>query len=95
MRDAPLKVEIIGDELVISIGVDALAFAVQAGQQWPYDAEMKNLCPITDAGVFAQEVLRELDRELGEDGTTRIHRMFDEAALKALEWGAQGVDYLE
>jgi hypothetical protein len=46
---------------------------------------------VTDATVFADYLVAELNCE-EEDGTTRIHRMFDEAINEAINQGAEGIE---
>jgi len=45
---------------------------------------------IVDADAFARAVCRQLNDE-EEDGTTVVHRMFDEAIKEAVEQGAEGI----
>ena len=82
-----LKVEIVDDRLVISVGVGLAAFAVQTpdATDWPDDYY------ISDPAVFATEIVRALEDE-EEDGTTLVHRMLDAAAVTALENGALGAE---
>jgi hypothetical protein len=40
---------------------------------------------------FAKDLVRELNEE-NEIGTTPIHKMFDAAIDKAIEWGAEGIE---
>lgn len=91
-----LKAEVKGGKLVISIGVDVLAFAAQRH----YDEEAFNATEgqmkasefrVVDAAALAKEVVRELERE-AEDGTTRLHLMFDTAFTKVLEQGGEGIE---
>jgi hypothetical protein len=92
-HDAGLSVEIDNAVLKISIGVSVLCFAATLG---PYfdrivaeagGAEIR----ITDENSFAAAILHELRREK-EDGTTLVHRMLDEAAERAVEDGAEGIE---
>lgn len=46
---------------------------------------------VTDAEVFAKEVVHELNREQ-EDGTTPIHLLFDKCMYEAIDQGAEGVE---
>jgi len=85
-RAQPLAVGVTTDgRLVVSIGIDVLAFAVNlAGTPWS-TAPFK----VTDADVAAAEIVQELTRE-EEDGTTPVHKLLDQAALDAWENGGQG-----
>jgi hypothetical protein len=46
---------------------------------------------VTDAQTFAKDLMYELNAE-SENGTTRIHTMFDAAIQEAINHGAQGID---
>lgn len=81
--EAELSVEIIGERLVISIGVNVLAFAVVQG------AGREEVMVITDPFAAATGIMRELKRE-DEDGTTPIHTLLDKAAWDAWENGEEG-----
>jgi len=94
-RNEGLCVGVVGGQLTISIGIDALARAIEAS---PDD----RISTYNDAGndfehprieepdIFAEEMVRALQDEK-EDGTTRVHRLLDDAAVKAFDDGAQGV----
>lgn len=81
-----LKVELINGKIVISIGVDALAFAVENSPDW-YDEYKPD--PKNNYEEFGKSILQYLEHEEG-DGTTPIHRMFDSVALEALDQGCEG-----
>lgn len=49
---------------------------------------------VTDPAAFAKEVVSALNDE-DEEGTTRIHKMFDGAFDEAVNQGAQGVELIE
>lgn len=87
MRNDPLKAEINDGKLVISIGVDTLCHAVEIGISYGMGE-----ITITDKDTFVGEILDELNNE-SEDGSTIIHRMFDEAASNTIENGAIGASY--
>lgn len=73
-----------GGDIVIRVAISALpliAEAPMAGTDYK----------VTDAEVFAVDLVRELNRE-EEDGTTRIHRLFDGAIEEAIDQGAEGVE---
>ncbi len=52
---------------------------------------MSGLFKVTDPAEFAKEVCRALNAEK-EDGTTRVHMMFDSALNHAIDQGAEGVE---
>lgn len=91
--DQVLTAEVRGGRLVISIGVNLLANALELGPELSHYDEATGEWShpkVTDAVVFAREIAIELERE-EEDGTTPVHRMLDAAALKAIESGALGI----
>lgn len=45
---------------------------------------------IVDADAFAKAIFHQLNDE-EEDGTTIVHRMFDDAIKEAVEQGAEGI----
>ena len=87
--DGGLEVKISGGVLSIEIGVNALMQAIEMGREYTMEKIV-----VTDARVFAKEVLGALQHE-EEDGTTPVHRLIDRAAAFAIEYGAEGVEILE
>jgi len=75
-------------KIEISIDVDALPIIVNGSCCCD---SMDGLWRVTDAEVFAKEVCRALNDER-EDGTTRVHMMFDGAFMEAIEQGAEGIE---
>lgn len=80
-----LKTEIKDGVLTISIGVEALAFAIE------HNPEPGNEMVVTNPEKFAEDVARELNREQ-EDGTTVVHLMLDRAAKESCEQGSEWVE---
>lgn len=78
-KDKPLNIEIKDGELVISIGINTLAFAAKHHRDWPEGMEIKNCLK------FAKHIVGELNNNEDETGATLIHRAFDEAALNVIE----------
>lgn len=74
--------------IVIRIAIDALPMIVEGS--WA-SGGMGTRYKVTDAAAFAADLVRELNDE-SEDGTTRIHRMFDKAIINAIEQGAEGIE---
>lgn len=74
--------------LVISIEVAALPLIV-SGSCAAHG--LHGLWKVTDAEVFAKEVCHALNAER-EDGTTRVHLMFDGAFDHAIDQGAEGIE---
>jgi hypothetical protein len=91
--DEPLKVEIVGGRLLISIGVNCLAHAIELcpslSQHDEKTGEFHDPV-ITDPLLFAREIRTVLLQE-EEDGTTAVHRMLDHSAMTAIENGAEGI----
>ena len=92
-KDHLLSIALDGDEVVIRVGISALAFAaIHAKQLVTFDSEENDFRypQIIDEARFAQDVVRRLKSE-EEDGTTVVHRMLDDAFLVAVENGAEGI----
>lgn len=80
-----------GDSIVIRVAIEALPTILDGvGTLWDEEGEPR--FQVTDPAAFAAEIVRSLNDER-EDGTTRIHRMFDEALDHAVEYGDdQGIE---
>lgn len=92
--DQHLDVKIEGEVLMISVGINRLANAIElAPDLATYDQEIGEFRypKIIDSKMFAREVAIALERE-SEDGTTLVHAMLDRAACDAIENGAEGVE---
>lgn len=85
-KDNLLKVELINDKIIISIGLDALALAVENSPDWLDEWKIDSSNNYKD---FGESILRYLNYE-EEDGTTLVHTLFDNVALEALEQGSPG-----
>lgn len=93
-KSHPLRCEIVGDVIRIEIGSEALRFAAEQHPDF-WDGESGTDVPnikVTDSAVFAREVVRAINDE-GEDGSTRLTRMLDDAIRHAVEQGCEGVDH--
>lgn len=75
-------------QIVISVDVDALPLILSGSIALNAVA---GTFKVTDAVTFAKEVCYALNAEK-EDGTTRVHMMFDSAFNHAIDQGAEGVD---
>lgn len=84
-----LKAEMKGDELIISIGKEALLHAVETGRAYGLGD-----VTITDKNLFLTELVSELKSEK-EDGTTLIHEAIDQAVSNMIENGAESVGWQE
>lgn len=83
-RYRPLQVAAEGDEIVIRVGAGTLARAV----------EIPTGARVTDEGAFVRSMVSALGEE-AEDGTTLVHRLFDEAAEWAVDQGMDGFECVD
>lgn len=94
-REKALSVGLVGGKIVIEIGVDVLADAITNGpvsDEYSDDGEVSVV--VGDTAVFAKSIIEALSIE-EEDGATPVHRLFDDAARYALEFGLDGIDVLD
>lgn len=85
LESLPLRCYIDHGVIHISIGQDILAFATVHHPDFE-DEQFK----IADAQILALDVVREINEE-GEDGSTLLTRMLDQAILNAISDGTEGV----
>lgn len=91
--DECVSVAIEGDQLVIRMGIN---YVQHAGETYvdfvgeTSNGDEINTLQVTDARVFCQEIVKELQEEQ-EDGTTLVHIALDEAIRNAMENGCEGV----
>ncbi len=86
----PLTCEITDDErVVVSIGVETLAFALQHG--WEYFGHEHANVRITSGGKFAEDIKRALLHE-DEQGNTLLTELLENAADKAINSGSAFVE---
>jgi len=90
----PLTIGVEGDQLVIRIGVDTLAFCFEIGDDnQPFDEtanDFRRAWKVTNKYRFAKGVASGLQQE-EEDGSTPLTKILDEACIYAIEDDA-GVD---
>lgn len=85
-----LTVEVTNCRLVISIGIDTLAFAAANCERF-YDGESGDYTArVTDNREFAREVALALQHEK-EDGTTPVHVLLDNAFEYVVGDGGNGI----
>lgn len=89
--DTPLKVAIEGEELVVRIGLDTLAFSAEhCPRLFDYDKHVNTgppYCKVVDKAELARDVMRAfLDEE--EDGSTPLSDCFDDAIVAAMDDGS-------
>ena len=75
-------------KIEISIAVDALPLIVSGSCA---ARNLSGLWKVTDEADFAKEVCHALNAE-SENGTTRVHLMFDAAFDHVIEQGGEGID---
>ena len=93
MKDSPLKTEIKDDKLIISIGIDTLAFCAEHCPEL-YNDETNPEPPfikVADNLELAKDVMYMINKE-EEDGTTPLHILLDEAIIAAIEDGSLAFD---
>jgi hypothetical protein len=92
-RRSGLEVTIVDGVLTITVGIETIRHAIQLHPSLEvYDEETGDfIAPeVTDIDKFAAQIKVELKSE-SEDGTTPVHRMLDQAAMSAIENGAEGI----
>ncbi len=86
-KDQPLVCEVTGDELVIRIGIDTLAFADKERREYT----ARERYTILNTLGFAEDVVRELEHE-DELGATLLTDLLDKAMDEAIDSGSQFVE---
>lgn len=79
---------ILNGAVVISVALAALPMVVEGA--WA-SGNLQPRYKVTNVNEFAAELVRALNDE-EEDGTTRVHRMFDSAIDEAINQGAEGIE---
>lgn len=85
MKSKQLTIEIVDDELRISIGKDVLAFACE----YKLQENTEDTTKIIDIDKFTEAIRRVLQDD-DEEGTTLVHEMLDKATMTAYENGEEG-----
>lgn len=87
--DAPLKFAVIGGKLVISIGVETLAWVSR-----PENGGHLEKCEVEKGWEkqFARDVVYEMGRE-EEDGTTPLHLFIDRMIQSAADNGSEALKF--
>lgn len=80
-----------GSDIVIRVPIDALSTAPNTAWDMHFGAAAEKW-RVVDARLFAEEFVRELNRESGT-GETLVTAMLDRAAIEVAEQGGDGVDY--
>jgi hypothetical protein len=93
-----LSAKVRANVLTIEIGIDTLAHAALHSEYTYgllFDANAQDTrkpderFSIRNKRGFANDVAHELQRELGEDGTTLLTRVLDDACVAAIEAGSE------
>jgi hypothetical protein len=98
MKNRSLEAKIEGNELVIRIGIDTLAFCAEhCPLFFDYDNKKHRekgppYVTITNKNELAHDTIRELLRE-EEDGSTPLSDLFDNVILAAFEDGSLGFEH--
>lgn len=90
----PLRCVAVAGEIDMRVGIETLRHAAESHVEF-WDGKSGMDVPnikITNSVTFAQEVARAINEE-GEDGSTILSRMLDEAIKLAVENGCEGVDH--
>ena len=85
-----------GDWIVLAIHVDVLKHAAELAPILEFINDEGECfgAVVTDADVFVNELVSQLNYE-GEDGSTLVTRMIDDAIESAVEHGARGIKVAE
>jgi hypothetical protein len=98
MKNQPLEVSVDGEELVIRIGIDVVAFAANESDHFKtYDLDTGDWVQkfkVTGPLEFSRDVKRAMLNE-GEDGSTPLSRFLDKMNVAALEDGSTGIEFPE
>lgn len=78
-----------GEEIVIRFPIAALTGVVPYALERAWGA--RNIA-VVDKVAFAEELVVELNRE-EENGDTPVHRMIDNAVVRAADNGVEGLSY--
>lgn len=93
MSHARMKVFRTARKIVIELPLSVLPKALYFSPQ-NVDSDGDPAYHVTNKAAFADAVVEALGRE-EEDGTTLMHRLFDDAMLAAIEDGGEGVEEYE
>ena len=96
LSESPLQTKIENGQLVISIGINTLAYCAEfEGREpfWKYDDDKNDFVQvykIIDSKGWAEDLVRELNRE-EEDGSTPLTDLLDKMSENALDDGSLSV----
>jgi len=96
-EEQPLRCEVTGGRLVISVGINVLAFAAadpEVGTFVEYDDITETFWPryrVVDKNEFAKDCACAITRE-EEDGSSPLSKLLDQAARDAADDGCTGLE---
>jgi hypothetical protein len=85
-----LSIEIEHGAIVIRLPLSVIPHALPYAIEREFGIESK--IQLANAKTFGKEVVDALHRE-AEDGATLVTELFDKAFIRAIDDGAQGIDY--
>jgi hypothetical protein len=89
----PLECKVVDGVLTITVNAATVKFATENHEEfWDADTDTYRY-KVTDPAEWLESVCRRINAELGEDGSTLLTRMFDNAIYEAAEQGEEGLDY--
>lgn len=98
MNTQPLRCSIEGDELVIRIGINTLAFAFNESEDnHEFDefvSDWRQLYVVIDEGKFASDVALAMNNE-AEDGSAPLTLFLDKMMQAAADDGSMGIEECE
>jgi hypothetical protein len=89
-RNQPLICRVIGDRLIISIGIETLAWAAKDRNGGP----VPNRTKVSNKAEWANDVSLAITHE-DEIGNSMIHDMIDQAMQDAMDSGSIGLTFPE
>ena len=95
-RNAPLEIKVDGGKLVISIGVETLAYAAENDQvleRYHEGEDYFDTPTVMNTDAFAKDVLSELVDEDHNTGENMVQVMLTSAMQSAMENGSEFIVY--
>ena len=93
-KKAPLRCKLIGDKVVIDVGIDTIAFVFENGDNNnPFNEKADDYVrqyTVVDKKQFAKDVIDAMLLE-EEDGSSMLTKLFDDATEAAVESGSNGI----
>jgi hypothetical protein len=86
-----LNVGVEGKDLVIRLPVEVIPLAFEVGPGYDVFNCDDRPARIVDTSKFVDALVEALNDEIDETGLTLVSSMFDQAMIRAVEHGAEGV----